>query len=149
MRWTRRRAKEDDDSCGGRMESTSERAGGDARAGDARAAVDAGDAAAEGDAAAGAEAADLDAVLERETPVVDAVVEEDRSTVDAAGEEAGLAAADEAAARGLSETLQNRRVDAARRVDAVKVVGIIGTRMDDTVGADARGRCPARAGASR
>jgi len=143
MRWTRRRAKEDDDSCGGRMESTSERAGGDARAGDARAAVDA------GDAAAGAEAADLDAVLERETPVVDAVVEEDRSTVDAAGEEAGLAAVDEAAARGLSETLQNRRVDAARRVDAVKVVGIIGTRMDDTVGADARGRCPARAGASR
>lgn len=143
MRWTRRRAKEDDDSCGGRMESTSERAGGDARAGDARAAVDA------VDAAAGVEAADLDAVLERETPVVDAVVEEDRSTVDAAGEEAGLAAADEAAARGLSETLQNRRVDAARRVDAVKVVGIIGTRMDDTVGADARGRCPARAGASR
>jgi len=125
------------------MESTSERAGGDARAGDARAAVDA------VDAAAGVEAADLDAVLERETPVVDAVVEEDRSTVDAAGEEAGLAAADEAAARGLSETLQNRRVDAARRVDAVKVVGIIGTRMDDTVGADARGRCPARAGASR
>jgi len=125
------------------MESTSERAGGDARAGDARAAVDA------GDAAAGAEAADLDAVLERETPVVDAVVEEDRSTVDAAGEEAGLAAADEAAARGLSETLQNRRVDAARRVDAVKVVGIIGTRMDDKLGADARGRCPARAGASR
>jgi len=143
MRWTRRRAKEDDDSCGERMESTSERAGGDARAGDARAAVDA------VDAAGGAEAADLDAVLERETPVVDAVVEEDRSTVDAAGEEAGLAAADEAAARGLSETLQNRRVDAARRVDAVKVVGIIGTRMDDTVGADARGRCPARAGASR
>jgi len=143
MRWTRRRAKEDDDSCGERMESTSERAGGDARAGDARAAVDA------VDAAAGVEAADLDAVLERETPVVDAVVEEDRSTVDAAGEEAGLAAADEAAARGLSETLQNRRVDAARRVDAVKVVGIIGTRMDDTVGADARGRCPARAGASR
>ena len=125
------------------MESTSERAGGDARAGDARAAVDA------GDAAAGAEAADLDAVLERETPVVDAVVEEDRSTVDAAGEEAGLAAVDEAAARGLSETLQNRRVDAARRVDAVKVVGIIGTRMDDKLGADARGRCPARAGASR
>jgi len=125
------------------MESTSERAGGDARAGDARAAVDA------VDAAAGVEAADLDAVLERETPVVDAVVEEDRSTVDAAGEEAGLAAVDEAAARGLSETLQNRRVDAARRVDAVKVVGIIGTRMDDTVGADARGRCPARAGASR
>jgi len=143
MRWTRRRAKEDDDSCGGRMESTSERAGGDARAGDARAAVDA------VDAAAGVEAADLDAVLERETPVVDAVVEEDRSTVDAAGEEAGLAAADEAAARGLSETLQNRRVDAARRVDAVKVVGIIGTRMDDKLGADARGRCPARAGASR
>ena len=125
------------------MESTSERAGGDARAGDARAAVDA------VDAAAGAEAADLDAVLERETPVVDAVVEEDRSTVDAAGEEAGLAAVDEAAARGLSETLQNRRVDAARRVDAVKVVGIIGTRMDDKLGADARGRCPARAGASR
>jgi len=125
------------------MESTSERAGGDARAGDARAAVDA------VDAAAGVEAADLDAVLERETPVVDAVVEEDRSTVDAAGEEAGLAAADEAAARGLSETLQNRRVDAARRVDAVKVVGIIGTRMDDKLGADARGRCPARAGASR
>jgi len=88
-------------------------------------------------------------VLERETPVVDAVVEEDRSTVDAAGEEAGLAAVDEAAARGLSETLQNRRVDAARRVDAVKVVGIIGTRMDDKLGADARGRCPARAGASR
>jgi len=125
------------------MESTSERAGGDARAGDARAAVDA------VDAAAGVEAADLDAVLERETPVVDAVVEEDRSTVDAAGEEAGLAAVDEAAARGLSETLQNRRVDAARRVDAVKVVGIIGTRMDDKLGADARGRCPARAGASR
>ena len=128
------------------MESTSERAGGDARAAvDAvDAAADAVDAAAEGDAAA-----DLDAVLERETPVVDAVVEEDRSTVDAAGEEAGLAAADEAAARGLSETLQNRRVDAARRVDAVKAVGIIGTRMDDKVGADARGRCPARAGASR
>jgi len=143
MRWPRRRAKEDDASCGGRMESTSERAGGAARAGDARAAVDA------VDAAAGGEAADLDAALERETPVVDAVVEEDRSTVDAAGEEAGLAAADEAAARGLSETLQNRRVDAARRVDAVKVVGIIGTRMDDKLGADARGRCPARAGASR